>query len=269
MTIINRFYKGLLGLFLACGGLLTSCVMEEEMITKAGQATVRIELNADAAFGPETKAVNISDYENKDNYTVQILKEGQLYENHSWKYAEKPTTITLPIASYTLKAFYGTDAPYSRTGFYVEGTQSFAVTGEEEVKTVTASCTPVVGKLVTAFDEKMATYFSDYKVVYTTSTITGEEVAWAKDDTDPWYIKVPKGGETVTAKIILTPKAEYDSKQTKKEVTETYTLHPNKAWTLQIAPNYTAINGKLGISITIDEKTNDHEIDIVVPSDWL
>ena len=74
MTFINRFYKGLLGLFLACGGLLTSCVMEEEMITKAGQATVRIELDADAAFGPETKAVNENDYKNINTYQVEIRK---------------------------------------------------------------------------------------------------------------------------------------------------------------------------------------------------
>ena len=44
---------------------------------------------------------------------------------------------------------------------------------------------------------------------------------------------------------------------------------PNQAWTLEVAPNYTATNGKLGISITIDDTTVDHPIDIVVPSDWL
>ena len=106
-------------------------------------------------------------------------------------------------------------------------------------------------------------------MIYTTSSITGEQVTWAKNDTDPWYIKVPKDGETVTAKIILTPKAEFDSKQTKKEVNEVYTLAPNKAWTLQIAPNYRATNGQLGISITIDSTTVDHNIDIVVPPHWL
>ena len=265
----KEFYNGLLAILLTSSVCLTSCVEEEMMAQAKGEAEVRIELNADAAFGTSTKAVNENDYKNENNYTVQILKDGQIVDNHNYKYAECPTTITLPIASYNLKAFYGTDALYSRTGFYVEGTQSFAVTGEDGVKKVSVTCEPVVGKLITQFDAQMATYFSDYKVVYTTSSITGEQVTWAKNDTDPWYIKVAKGGETVTAKIILTPKAEFDSKQTKKEVTETYTLSPNKAWTLQISPNYTATNGKLGISITIDETTNDHEIDIVVPSDWL
>ena len=265
----KEFYYGLLGLSLTFGGLLTSCVMEEETLTKSGEATVRIELNADAAFGPGTKAVNESDYTNKNNYTVQILKDGEVYKNHSYNYANRPDFITLPIASYKLKAFYGTDTLYSRTGFYVEGTKTFSVTGEEGVMNVSVDCEPVAGKLIAQFDSLMTTYFSDYKVVYTTSSITGEQVTWAKEDTDPWYIKVPKGGEMATAKIILTPKAEFDSKQTKKEVNKVYTLAPNKAWTLQIAPNYTATNGKLGISITIDETTNDHEIDIVVPSDWL
>ena len=269
MKMKKEFYYGLLGLSLTFGGLLTSCVMEEETLTKSGEATVRIELNADAAFGPGTKAVNESDYTNKNNYTVQILKDGEVYKNHSYNYANRPDFITLPIASYTLKAFYGTDTLYSRTGFYVEGTKTFSVTGEEGVKNVSVDCEPVAGKLIAKFDSLMTTYFSDYKVVYTTSSITGEQVTWAKNDTDPWYIKVPKGGETVTAKIILTPKAEFDSKQTKKEVNEVYTLAPNKAWTLQIAPNYRATNGQLGISITIDSTTVDHNIDIVVPPHWL
>ena len=265
----KEFYNGLLTFLMTSSVCLTSCVEEVMMAQANGEAEVRIELNVDTQFGPVTKAVDENSYKNENNYTVQILKDGQIVDNHNYKYSECPTNITLPIASYNLKAFYGTDAPYSRTGFYVEGTQSFAVTGEDKVKIVSVNCEPVAGKLITQFDSQMSTYFSDYKVVYTTSSITGEQVTWAKEDTDPWYIKVPKGGETVTAKIILTPKAEFDSKQTKKEVNEVYTLAPNKAWTLQIAPNYRATNGQLGISITIDSTTVDHNIDIVVPPHWL
>lgn len=267
MTIINRFYKGLLGLFLTCGGLLTSCVMEEEMLTKAGQATVRIELNADAAFGTETKAVNEEGYKVLANYTIQILQNGQIVGENNYPYNSLPNSIQLSNGSYTLKAFYGTDVPYSRTAFYVEGTQPFSIEGEDRI--VSVNCTPTVGKLITQFDPLMATYFDDYKVTYTTSSIPSGNMVWAKNDTDPWYIRVPETGETVTATITLTPKTVYDAKGTVKTVTKTYKLERNKAWTLAVAPNYTATNGKLSISITIDEKTDDHEIDIVVPADWL
>lgn len=269
MTNKITFYKRLMALAFACGALLTACVQEDVMTPLAGEAKVRIELNAGSQFEQGTKAVDEDSYKDLHKYTVQILKDGKVYKEHNYQYANVPETITLPIAAYTLKAFCGTDSNYSRTGFYVEGTTNFSPQTDSNVKTVSVTCEPVVGKLVTKFDTKMSDYFSDYKVVYTTSSITGEAVTWAKNDSDPWYIKVAKGGETVTAKIILTPKAEYDSKQTVKEVTKSYKLEPNKAWTLEVAPNYTATNGKLGISITIDDTTVDHPIDIVVPSDWL
>ena len=37
--------------------------------------------------------------------------------------------------------------------------------------------------------------------------------------------------------------------------------------TLKIAPSYES--GKLGIGVIIDESTNDHEVEITVPSEWI
>ena len=36
---------------------------------------------------------------------------------------------------------------------------------------------------------------------------------------------------------------------------------------LKIAPSYES--GKLGVAVTIDETTNDHDVDIIVPSEWI
>ena len=44
-------------------------------------------------------------------------------------------------------------------------------------------------------------------------------------------------------------------------------MTPGKLWTLNISPNQN--DGSLGIVIEVDETTNDQEIDIVVPSDWI
>lgn len=49
-------------------------------------------------------------------------------------------------------------------------------------------------------------------------------------------------------------------------VSKTYTLSPSDGLTLHIAPEG---DGELGIKITINEKTNDIEQDIEVPSDWV
>lgn len=259
-----KFYKGLIGLFLACGGLLNSCVMEDDVIAKAEKADVQIELSASTDFEPTTKAVNENDYQTLDNYSIEIWQNETIKK--SFTYKDRPSSIELTNGTYTLKAFYGTKADYSRTGFYVEGATVFNVEGNNQ--TVSCKCEPVVAKLKVNFTTEMATYFSDYKVIYTTQSITGTAVTWAKNDTDPWYIKLAQNGETVKATIQLTPKTEYVSKGTTTSIERTYVLKPNEMWTLEIAPSYTTTKGQLGISINIDSSTNDKPIDIVIPAEW-
>lgn len=111
----------------------------------------------------------------------------------------------------------------------------------------------------------MATYFSNYSVIYETEALkaTGSTAIWQKDDTDPWYLKVNEKGESVTATISFTRLSDGKSASVEK----TYTLAPGKSWTLNIAPQDN--NGSLGITVTIDESTDDEEIDIEVPSEWI
>lgn len=247
--------------------LITSCQVEDLASFSKGKGTVTLDLSATAGFNTETKAVNEDDYRNLNNYTVQILKVGESDPVKSYKYEEIPSSIELNNGAYTVKAFCGTETgAASRTGFYVEGSNSFNLYGETD-KSVSLTCTPTYGKVKVEFNE-MDTYFSDYYVVYSTSALGSSTTAkWAKADTEPWYLKLNKEGETVTATIYLTPKSQYQTKAA--TVVRTYELAPNKAWTLQVSPNYNDVTGKLGIAITIDEKTNDQSIDIVIPSEWI
>lgn len=247
--------------------LMTSCQVEDLTSFSKGKGTIALDLSATASFNTETKAVNEGDYKNLDNYTVQILKFGSTDPVKFFTYGEKPASITLDNGAYTMKAFYGSNIDAaSRTGFYVEGSEAFNVNGETD-KSVSVACLPTYGKVAVEFSE-MDTYFSDYYVLYSTSALGSNTAKWAKADTEPWYLKLNKEGETVTATIYLIPKSEYQIKT--GTVTKTYTLAPNKAWTLQIAPSYNDKTGKLGIiTITIDESTNDIPLDIVVPSEWI
>lgn len=242
----------------------TSCMMEEDLVAKAGKASIQIDLSTAADFSTETKAVNESDYSNLDNYQIEIWQNETLKKE--FPHSERPASIELPNGTYTLKAYYGTDAAYSRTGFRMEGSSIFNVEGKD--LTVTCNCYPTVGKLQVIFDANMVTYFSDYQVVYTTSSIMGNSVTWSKNDLDPWYIKLPQNGETVTATIKLTPKSEYVTNGASTTVTRTRVLKPTEMWTLEVAPNYTSTNGTLGISISIDTTTEDKTIEIIVPAEW-
>ena len=112
----------------------------------------------------------------------------------------------------------------------MEGAATFSVQSNEQ--TVSVACAPTCAKVSVDFDGAMGTYFSDYSVIFETEAL-----------------------------------AEYGTGISSASVEKTYALAPNKAWTLKIAPSYES--GKLGVAVTIDETTNDHDVDIIVPSEWI
>ena len=50
-------------------------------------------------------------------------------------------------------------------------------------------------------------------------------------------------------------------------IVKTYTLSPADALKITLKPVIS--NGNLGVSITIDETTVDHPVDIIIPGDWV
>ncbi len=247
----------------------TSCSSDEAKGNiPEGKGTVSLGMTTGVDFGsPNSRAVNMSDYQNADNYTVQILKSDGTTTVQEFTYANKPSTLTLDNGTYVMKAFYGEEKTSSRDIFRVEGSTTFTVQSDEQ--TVAVTCAPTCAKATVVFDESMATYFSDYSVAFETAALSdiGASVVWKKDDTEPWFLKVDKNGESVKATITFTRRAEYGTGVASASVEKSYTLSPNKAWTLKIAPSYDS--GKLGISVTIDESTNDKNVDIIVPSEWI
>lgn len=241
------------------GFTAASCSSDNNEAT-TGSGTISLDvINAGTAF---TRAVNEADYQNTANYTVQILNNDDEVQKE-FLYKDRESSIELKNGIYTFKAFYGTDSNASRDAFYVEGEEMVIVNGDN--KQVTIDCAPKHGKVVAYFDSTMDTYFSDYSVVYETAALTaaGSVATWAKGETEPWYLKVDEKGEEVKATINFT---RIDDNKT-STIEKSYTLLPNKAWTLNIYPKDN--NGSLSIEIVINEGTNDEEIDITVPSEWI
>ena len=241
---------------MACllGGCLSlaSCQQEElgGVPVAKGTGTITLELNAQPGFasGSKTKAVDEAAYKDKNGYTLQILSGDNIKDEFLFK--DRPASIELEEGAYKLKAFYGKEQVVSRNEFYVYGEKAFGVKGGDQDKSVSVECVPTCAKV---------------QVVYDTKALNGSTTAtWAKGDTEPWYLKVDKAGETVKATITLTPKAEYETKEA--SVVQTKTLSPNQGWTLKVKPNYN--HGQLGLEITIDETTEDKPIDIVIPPTW-
>jgi hypothetical protein len=118
----------------------------------------------------------------------------------------------------------------------------------------------------------MSKYYSDYNVTFSGTEAMGEEsIVWAKNDTEPWYVKLNEAGETISFAITATPKDEYVNNEQQGNVkTGTFTLHRNKAYKMNISPVYTPTgSGDLSIEVTIDDTTEDKEVDIEVPVTWV
>lgn len=241
------------------GMTLGACSSSEDVKSLDGAGNISLGVKTNTVF---TRAVSMNEYEDVNNYTVQVIDDaGSAVKEFLYK--DTPSEIKLKNGTYTLKAFYGEQVTASRDVMYVEGTKPFVVDADQQE--VTVDCYPKCAQVVASFSADMAEYFTDYSVVYETEALKGEgaTAVWGKNDTDPWFLKVNEKGETVKATINVTRKSDNKSATVVRE----YSMTPGKLWTLNISPNQN--DGSLGIVIEVDESTNDQEIDIEVPSDWI
>lgn len=254
-------YAIALYVMLGMGIFTTSCSSEEELSqVYQGTGTVELTVNPDAGF--QSRAVDESYYNNLKNYTVQVLKDGVVYNNCQWTGAV-PSSVEMEVGTYTLKAFAGKDEAVSTNNMYVVGSSDFTVTDGQNT-TASVTCKPVCAKVSITFGEDMPKYFTDYYVTFKTVALGAASYIWEKDNTEPVYMKVNEN-EKINPQIVLT-----DTKgklQTLDLKDGGYTLSPAQALNVEIVP--VVNNGKIHISITVDDTTIDKEISIEVPSDWV
>ncbi|MDD2951886.1 MAG: DUF4493 domain-containing protein [Parabacteroides sp.] len=259
---------------LAGGLMLSACSSEEEgTLAPEGKGSVQLSLAAEMGFETKTKAVDEGAYLTTrplDDYKVKILNnEGQVVSGCEWTYSNVPKDlIELSNGSYKVVAYDGEEfnsSASTRAGIYMYGSTAFDV-NSDQVTGTKVSCKPACGKLVVKFGDTMATYFSDYAVHFATQA-AGENasIIWPKGDTDPLYVKLAEAGENVKATFVFTKKDG-----TKANVDAlTRAMKWGSMWTITVNPKVEDTTGKLGITITFDDSTNDKPIDIEIPSNWL
>lgn len=270
MNILNKNNGFLMAGVLVAGALASCSSNEDGVMPNDGKGRLSVTIGTETQFA--TRALNEGDWRNTANYTVEILDAGGQNVG-TYSAAQLPDEIELENGSYTVHAYYGEEKAASRTTFLSEGSTNVALNVGDEPKSVTVNCLPTCGKVQAKFGTDMATYYSDYYVTYSSPKMdAGTEATWAKTDTEPWYLAVSKDGDMVTATIHLTPTEEYvtdESMTTEGTIVRTYKLERDKAWTLNIAPQYDTAKGTLGVTITVDESTNDQEVDVVIPAEWI
>lgn len=256
---LRTFWSALL-----CAAVLTACSSDtDEVAETTGTGYVSLALNADANFETTTKAVDESEYQDVNQYTVQVFKSGQedgepLIEG---LYGELKDSYTLNVGQYVMKAFMGEDKAVSTDVLYFYGEKGFPVK-EGQTAEVELTCKPSSARINVVFDEKMDEYFSAYSVKIETEAQKPSSFDWTKETVGPVYFKVNEK-EPVKITVNLTNKENVMA----KVEPVTYTLSPGNAKKITVKPNVNG--GNLGISISIDDKTNDHNVDIEIPGDWL
>lgn len=260
-------------LFIATTFLMSACSSEEIKNQKEERGELTITLNNGTSFAlPTGRSVNENDYKNTSNYTVQVINsnDNTVLECKGSELSSK-MPVTLEGGSYTVKAFYGTSSAASRNAFYVEGTDIISIKANQPQQ-VSLNCLPTCGKVLVAFDSSMGTYYDEYNVEFKTKALASASALWNKTDTEPWYLQLEPAGETITYTINLTAKSDYinGNGQDRATVTGTFTLKRNEAHKLTIKPNYTPqTTGGLGLTIEIDESTEDHNVSFEVPVSWV
>lgn len=265
---MKKYVRLLMGLLIA-GWWSASCSSDHDDIPSeaSGKGGVRIGLSTDTGFS--SRAVDESYYADKNNYTVQILKDGKVVEGCEYKYSELPDDlIELSNGSYVLKAFCGAEKVFSKMEMYVVGETPFTINSGQVIDKV-VECALACARISVAFDPLMKDYFSLYSVMVQTNTMKkgdGGQVAFSEAETDPYYFKVGEN-ETVTASFLFQDKN--GNPVTIKDNPKTYTLSPKQALKIKVAPKVMSTTGDLGITININEETNDKEVDILIPAEWM
>lgn len=256
-------------------GAMQSCTKEQGHT--AGMGSLSINLNAVTEFSTGTKSLNEGDYKNPANYTVILTNtNGKEFMNCKGDQISSNLPKELEFGSYTVTASFGKEYPASRDRFFCGGSSTIMLQPKEHA-IVTVECKPTCGKVSAVFDSKMKEYYSDYKITYSgTAALGSEVVTWEKNDTEPYYLLLNEGGETVKFSLVLKVKEEYvhvDSNGNKlktAQINGQFKLQRNKAYKLTVKPDYTAVtDGTINVSVTIDDSTNDRPITIEVPATWI
>lgn len=263
--------KWMTAMMLCAGFSLSACTSDDGLSSpsETGQGQLVLKLSSGAEFREDTRAVNLDTYKNTDNYTVKVYdKDGVEKLNCKGSELEQNMPLTLTIGSYKVIASYGKEHNASRDEFYVEGTAAGTVKAGDQNEPAIVTCTPTCGRISVLFDAGMSDYFSDYSVDFKgTKALGANSVSWAKNDSEPWYVKLEENGENITFTINATAKEEYSSNGT---WSGTFNLQRNKAYKVNVKPSPIAPGtGNIDLEISIDQTTNDIEKDIEVPVTWI
>lgn len=196
-----------------------------------------------------TKAGNtLADFEDVDEYTVQVLQESDTLKSALYK--DFPEQLEIKEGSYTLRASKGGNLPAAFDNPYFEGSTDFVI--KKDMKTpLEVTCTMANARIYTEYTEDFLKAYSDYSVSLKTSYMDGAFTI-AKDETRGAYLQVAKEGTPLSIAISLM-RENWEEPKVYSVTNPSITLNPKESVTLKFATDGKTGDG-LNLSVVLDDE---------------
>ena len=245
--------------------LLAACHSESDF-SGEGTAEVSLCLLADPSF-VKTKAIDVLAYQNVDNYTVELSKDGTIFE--TVKYGDMELAKKLEPGNYSIRAYYGENVAAGYDKLYVEGSQTFNLVKGDN-REVKFTRVPANVKVNIKFEDNFFEFYSDCKVNLSTRHLSVPFVM-AKEDVDKdAFFRADAAGETLTLTFDLKDKQGVTVSPENFGEQEV-SIKPRDFLTITIKPKMIDVEGgKIdGITVTIDDSVTIQECPIEIPDEFL
>lgn len=176
---------------------LSGCAKEDPFVTNdVGKlSTSRLMLNISDS---EVKKTSTSRFRPElSEFIIDILKEGEIVK--SYRYADMPGVIELPVGTYTAKAHLGTNPTSDWESPYYEGfTEPFTITKDEITEAQTIECKLANVRVTIIYSEELLEHMSEDSKVNVQMGKNGN-LDFAKTETRSGYFAYAPGSNTMAA----------------------------------------------------------------------
>lgn len=249
----------------AAGVLLLAACHSEEGSSGVGKTEMILSLYTDLSF-VKTKAIDVSEYTDVYNYTVELSQGGTVLE--AVKFGDMELTKELEPGEYFVRAYYGENVAAGYDKLYVEGSQHFTL-AKGDSRQVKFTCVPANAKVNVRFEDSFFEFYSDCKVCFTTRYLSDAFVMTKEDIDKDAFFRVGENEEMTLAFELkdLQGMAVSPSGFSSQKVI----LQPRDFLTITIKPKLIDVEGgKIdGITVTVDDGVISQDIPVQIPDEFL
>ncbi len=237
---------------------LVSCSVREEVPFETGMGGIRLELLTDLTATRADAEGQLS----PEDFKIEIINpQGVIFkrwDTYAEYLAQESTVFAMNAGGpYTLRASYGDSAASGFNAFFFIGEQEFTVQ-PQQVTDVSVTCRMGNVKVAVEFGDNIRKQYTEYTA--TVSTLRGSLV-FDKDCKEAGYL--PCGDISVYVEL-TGPDGETSGFTNSKEIVG----EPGDFITLKIDTGEVP-DSEVSLTVSIDPATNDHQVNIELPSDML